>query len=58
MNDLQSSYDRVAEDFCETATMKTNLITAGFELFEVIERDPYPEIEFQSRRAYIFARMA
>lgn len=29
---------------------------AGFEIEEVIERDPYPEVEHQSRRCYIFAR--
>jgi SAM-dependent methyltransferase len=29
---------------------------AGFEIREVIERDPYPEVEHPSRRAYIFAR--
>lgn len=28
----------------------------GFERVETIERDPYPEIEYQSRRAYVFAR--
>jgi hypothetical protein len=29
---------------------------AGFEIDEVIERDPYaPDVEYQSRRAYIFA---
>lgn len=32
------------------------LTLAGFEIEEVIEREPYPEIEHQSRRAYIFAR--
>jgi SAM-dependent methyltransferase len=32
------------------------LRAAGFEIREVIERDPYPEIEHPSRRAYIFAR--
>ena len=42
--------------FYETTQMKDNLCKAGFELSEVIERDPYPEIEYQSRRAYIFAR--
>ena len=42
--------------FYETGEMKTNLREAGFELSEVIERDPYPDIEYQSRRAYIFAR--
>jgi SAM-dependent methyltransferase len=30
---------------------------AGFAIEEIIERDPYPpEVEYQSRRAYIFAR--
>jgi SAM-dependent methyltransferase len=42
--------------FFETAEMKEYLTTAGFALEEVIERDPYPEVEYPSRRAYIFAR--
>jgi ubiquinone/menaquinone biosynthesis C-methylase UbiE len=29
---------------------------SGFETIEIIERDPYPEVEYQSRRAYVFAR--
>jgi len=41
--------------FFETAEMKSYLQQAGFLLEEVIERDPYPQ-EYQSRRAYIFAR--
>jgi ubiquinone/menaquinone biosynthesis C-methylase UbiE len=28
----------------------------GFDGIEVIERDPYPEVEYQSRRAYVFAK--
>ena len=32
------------------------LEAAGLAVEEVVERDPYPEVEFQSRRAYIFAR--
>jgi SAM-dependent methyltransferase len=33
------------------------LTDAGFAIEAVIERDPYaPEVEYQSRRAYIFAR--
>ncbi|MDD2671612.1 MAG: hypothetical protein PHG91_07815 [Syntrophales bacterium] len=28
---------------------------AGFEIIEITERGPYPEIEYQSRRAYVFA---
>lgn len=42
--------------FFETEEMKNNLRQAGFELEEVIDRDPYPEVEYPSRRAYIFAR--
>lgn len=43
--------------FFETEEMKDHLKAAGFELEEVIERDPYPpDVEYQSRRAYIFAR--
>lgn len=41
--------------FYETEEMKGYLNTAGFELQEVIERDPYPEVEYPSRRAYVFA---
>lgn len=42
--------------FFETSEMKNYLNAAGFILEEVIERDPYPEVEYQSRRAYLFAR--
>ncbi|MDT7602701.1 MAG: hypothetical protein QOF61_698 [Acidobacteriota bacterium] len=49
---------RVSLDFLffETGEMKEYLAAAGFALEEVIERDPYPEVEYPSRRAYIFAR--
>jgi SAM-dependent methyltransferase len=42
--------------FFEIEEMKTYLMKAGFELEEVIARDPYPDIEAQTRRAYVFAR--
>jgi SAM-dependent methyltransferase len=42
--------------FFETEEMKDCLEAVGFELREVIERDPYPGVEYPSRRAYIFAR--
>jgi ubiquinone/menaquinone biosynthesis C-methylase UbiE len=42
--------------FLPTAEITTHLTTAGFEMEEIIERDPYPNVEHQSRRAYIFAR--
>jgi SAM-dependent methyltransferase len=34
----------------------SHLREAGFEIEEIIERDPYPDVEHQSRRSYIFAR--
>jgi len=43
--------------FFETGEVKNYLRTAGFTVEEAIEREPYSEeIEYQSRRAYIFAR--
>jgi SAM-dependent methyltransferase len=44
--------------FFEVDEMKAYLTAAGFELTEVIQRDPYPEVEVQTQRAYIFARKA
>jgi SAM-dependent methyltransferase len=32
------------------------LVRAGFVAVEVIEREPYPDVEYPSRRAYLFAR--
>jgi len=29
---------------------------AGFVVEEIVERDPYPEVEYPSHRAYVFAR--
>lgn len=43
--------------FFRTADVADYLRAAGFEIEEIIEREPYaPEVEYQSRRAYIFAR--
>lgn len=37
--------------------IRESLEAAGFAIEEIIEREPYaPEVEYQSRRAYIFAR--
>ncbi len=41
--------------FHQTADVITALQAAGFEVEEVIERDPYPQ-EVQTRRAYLFSR--
>ncbi len=42
--------------FFQPQEMQGYLQAAGFEIEEVIERAPYPDVEHQSRRAYIFAR--
>lgn len=42
--------------FFQSAEMADWLRAAGFEIKEIIEREPYPEIEHQSRRCYLFAR--
>jgi len=41
----------------EPPAIQGDLEDAGFRIEEVVERGPYaPEVEYQSRRAYIFAR--
>lgn len=42
--------------FFQPAKMADFLTQAGFVLEETIEREPYPDIEHQSRRCYILAR--
>lgn len=42
--------------FFQTLAIRRKLEAAGFVVEEIIEREPYaPEVEYQSRRAYIFA---
>jgi SAM-dependent methyltransferase len=43
-------------NFLPPDEITTHLAAAGFGIEELIERDPYPDIEHQSRRGYIFAR--
>ena len=41
----------------QTLAVRQLIETAGLAIEEIIEREPYaPEVEYQSRRAYIFAR--
>ena len=42
--------------FLQPALVARDLKTAGFEIEEIIEREPYPDVEYQKRRAYLFAR--
>jgi ubiquinone/menaquinone biosynthesis C-methylase UbiE len=42
--------------FFEALSIRQKLEAAGFAIEEIVEREPYaPEVEYQSRRAYIFA---
>jgi SAM-dependent methyltransferase len=42
--------------FFSPPVVTDELVRAGFEAVEVIERNPYPNVEYPSRRAYLFAR--
>lgn len=42
--------------FFEVEEMRGYLEASGFEVAEVVERGPYPDVEAQTRRAYVFAR--
>jgi hypothetical protein len=44
--------------FFQPSEIRKLLQATGFVVEEVIERDPYPEVEYQSHRAYMFARRA
>lgn len=41
--------------FFQRGVMRDQFMQAGFTVEEAIERDPYPEIEVQTQRAYLFA---
>jgi SAM-dependent methyltransferase len=38
------------------ASIVRDVESAGFTVVDVVERDPYPDVEYPSRRCYIFAR--
>jgi ubiquinone/menaquinone biosynthesis C-methylase UbiE len=42
--------------FFRTGDVRSALAGAGFEVAEVMLRDPYADVEYTSRRAYVFAR--
>jgi hypothetical protein len=42
--------------FFRSDEVSSYLRAARFEIEEIIERERYPDVEHQSRRAYIFAR--
>ena len=42
--------------FFNTDFISVCLKNIGFEKIDVIEREPYPGVEYESRRAYVFAK--
>jgi SAM-dependent methyltransferase len=42
--------------FFQPSEIQLDLEAAGFVIEEVVEREPYPDVEYPSRRAYILAR--
>jgi SAM-dependent methyltransferase len=44
--------------FFDPSELRVELEAANLSIEELIERDPYPDVEYQSRRAYILARKA
>ncbi|MHC4445337.1 MAG: class I SAM-dependent DNA methyltransferase [Planctomycetota bacterium] len=42
--------------FFQTEDMVDSLKSAKLEIVDIIEREPYPDVEYQSRRAYIFTK--
>lgn len=42
--------------FFHVEEIRAALETSGFTVLKVVERDPYPEVEHQSRRAYLLCR--
>jgi SAM-dependent methyltransferase len=57
VEDLWDSGAALEFHFFRVETVARHLRNAGFEIEEIIEREPYaPEVEYQSRRAYIFAQ--
>jgi SAM-dependent methyltransferase len=57
VEDLWDSGAALEFHFSRVETVTSYIRNARFEIEEIIEREPYaPEVEYQSRRAYIFAK--
>ena len=42
--------------FFRSEEIKEHLLAAGFTIEDAIEREPYPDVEHPSRRAYLYTR--
>jgi SAM-dependent methyltransferase len=47
---------RMDAAFFERAEMEEYVLGAGFEIEDIVEREPYPDVEYESQRAYFFAK--
>jgi SAM-dependent methyltransferase len=49
---------KISMDFLlfQPSEIGLELEKAGFNIEEIVEREPYPDVEYPSRRAYLFAR--
>jgi ubiquinone/menaquinone biosynthesis C-methylase UbiE len=49
---------KISMDFLlfQPSEIRLDLEKAGFNIEEIVEREPYPDVEYPSRRAYILAR--
>jgi ubiquinone/menaquinone biosynthesis C-methylase UbiE len=57
IEDLWDSGAALEFHFYRLDTVASYIRSAGFEIEEIVEREPYaPDVEYQSRRAYIFAQ--
>ena len=56
IEDLWDSGTALEFHFFRVSTVASETRRAGFEIEEIIEREPYgSDVEYQSRRAYLFA---
>jgi hypothetical protein len=55
MRERFATWDAARVKFYSAATANDLLADARFALDDAIEREPYPEVEAQNRRCYLFA---
>jgi SAM-dependent methyltransferase len=53
--DMWGSGVSLAFTFFRTRTVVGYMRSVGFQIDDIVERDPYPEVEYPSRRTYILA---
>ena len=56
LDDLLEHRVNIDFHFFETNKIAHLLVETGFKIFDTIERQPYPDVEYPSKRAYIWAK--